>query len=113
MTTDLQRLRQDEWLSALRSGEYVQCGGGAHSERERCALEVAMHALGRAGENYYYVIPDLLGVSWQVVIDVIARNDGWRHLNPTPGIVWSYDEIADWFKAERDACDGDLSQWTP
>lgn len=116
MTTDLQRLHQDEWLSALRSGEYVQCGGGRRSDREMCALHVAMDVLGLSGHDCHYVIalPDLLGISSGMLQVIYARNDGWRspNMNPTPGVKWSYDEIADWFKAERDAHAGDLSGWT-
>lgn len=113
-TSDVQRMRQDEWLSALRSGEYVQGAGGLRKDGSVCALEVAADMFTGTTDNYLDVVPGLLGFSFSFASRLFRLNDpkvSFEPLRVVPGLT--FDELADWFKAERDAHDGDLSDWRP
>jgi hypothetical protein len=115
MTTDLQRMHQDEWLGALRGG-YTQhighlfprdAGGNLQPGTTACALGVCIHAtqLTVASEyEYDDALMEWLGVSCPFLSEVVHRNDKRLH---------SFAEIADWVKEQRDAWDGDLSDWWP
>lgn len=108
MTTDLQRLHQDEFLADLRSGRFRQVFGQIRRNGDtRCALGVAyeqvaerpLHWNSRTAKRQ---VSDALGVSTQLASKVMTLNDS--NLMPFP-------KIADWFKAQRDAYHGDLSHW--
>lgn len=116
MTTDLQRMHQDEWLSALRGGGYTQFFGGlfprdANERLQRgnraCALGVCIETAQLTVESefdYDDALMEWLGVSCEFLSAVVVHNDQRLHV---------FDEIADWFKEQRDLHDGDLSEWTP
>lgn len=112
-TSDVQRMHQDEWLGALRSGGFRQLrgrlmphgkDGGYIVGDQACALGVAYCVSGIVVPSYQGVIEAHLGVSDRLLEHVVQLNDG---------DLLAFDDIADWFKGERDACDGDLSDWKP
>lgn len=113
-TSDVQRMHQDEWLSALRSGEYTQIHWSLFPERDdgsyefgrkACALGVCVMVAGMQSEHVCYDAgtQEWLGVSKELLAAIVAKNDLFTR---------SFDEIADSFKELRDANDGDLSEWT-
>lgn len=74
----------------------------------------------------YAQVARWLGISLDMVSSLYDKNDGWLEpirVSPTyeatyETIVYgkrtntkSFTELADWFKGQRDACDGDLTQW--
>lgn len=112
-TSDLQRMHQDEWLSELRMAEGQGRGPIAMRTEPHCALGVAFRMSGVEYRTYVRGLSDWLGISHELLRDVWRRNDGATHVPPGGyvGPRQSFNDIADWFKAERDACGGDLSEW--
>lgn len=111
MTTDLQRMNQDEWLSALRSGEYHQHFGALFPFDatnsfvvgfEACAIGVGYHRLGVDLTIPHPYFGDVIGVNDDFLERVADLNDVEKR---------SCSDIADWIKGQRDAWDGDLDAW--
>lgn len=105
-TTDEQRMHQDEWLAALRSAEAHGTGAEAYVKEPRCVLGRALWIASPMVRNMaldenYRIVQEWLGISHRLTTVLWQMND----------IGDSFDDIADWFKAERDAHDGDLSHW--
>lgn len=117
MTTHLQRMHQDEWLASLRCA--AEQGRGLRSMRvePRCALGRVIALAGAEERDWPDQIARYLGISVCVIDQLWRRNDGvpiklrGNPNAPYDGPAQSFDEIADWFKAERDEYDGDLSCW--
>jgi hypothetical protein len=99
-------MHQDEWLSALRRGEYVQSKGEG-TDAAKCVIKVAESLVEHPPkQNYLLTFMREYGVSLELAIVLFMRNDGLGQPAET------FDEIADWFKAQRDTHDGELSNWT-
>lgn len=112
-TTDLQRLRQDEWLADLLSTEDEQgVGACAFHNVPFCVLGRAREAAGlrrSEAEEVYDATAGWLGISYLLLRQLWERNDGSRDGSPSE----AFPAIAGWFKEQRDLWDGDLSNWTP
>lgn len=115
MTTDLQRLHQDEWLSALRIAEQKGTGPISMGTAPFCALG---HALD-VGQIEPMDLCKWLGISWDLRRCTWQMNDGVIDaaalvISPVyVGPPRSLTDIADWFKEQRDLYGGDLSHWVP
>lgn len=121
MTTDLQRMHQDEWLADLLSTEDERGTMSiAMVTTPHCALGRAvasgapqmiigkrprsnLHCYSEQTEAAYVFVREWLGISRDCGEAVWMKSDTGH----------SFDEIATWFKAERDAHNGDLSEWLP
>lgn len=110
-TSDVQRMHQDEWLSALRSGHYSQHIGayfadGQGDERRACAMGVVLSLAGvfESSDQWSLCERNWLGISGSLADLIVIKNDE---------VGLSFDAIADWFKEQRDLWDGDLSDWKP
>lgn len=108
MTSDLQKLRQDIWLSDLLSTEDEQ---GRHinssDERPYCALGRLRLVGDGEFSPKFRAISERFGISPFLACAVIARNDGTNGHR-----LHSFPEIALWFKEQRDAWGGNLDQWS-
>lgn len=121
-TTDLQRMNQDEWLVDL-----IAADDGWRGTLSAAMVTVPYCALGRAvaigsphllrgdradldfeeydneAETAYVAVREWLGISVKCTDAIWEKSDGG-----TP-----FAEIACWFKDQRDAHNGDLTDWRP
>lgn len=117
MTTDLQRMHQDEWLSELRMADQQGYGIEAIESQPYCALGHA-RALGQFDrDGWLEGACEWLGISFAFGIAIYQSNDANEYPEAesrlSDALPRSLPEIADWFKGERDTVAGDLTKWKP
>lgn len=110
MTTDLQRMRQDEWIAELVANNVPQTRSRLRYREMRCALGLAeddslascSYEQRPPAKKVLLAIRHHLGISAAFANRVIDLNDRAK---------WLFPQIASYVKEQRDAHDGDLSHW--
>jgi hypothetical protein len=87
---------RDEWVKALRSGEYQQGRGGLRSEDKYCCLGVLCAVRAGRDFDFYELMDFAYGTSKASEFTEAIAETLW-HMNDFDGR--SFPEIADWIEA--------------
>lgn len=77
--------RKQEWIAALRSGEFTQGKGSLNLDNKYCCLGVACELAARAG-----IVSDRIIVRHPVTNSVFVRYDGEAEYLPRSVRIWLF-----------------------